>query len=105
MKKFDISDSFIASIELPNVKENNFRFGSQFEKGLNLVIKWRNGVAKASKEQARLSREDFFRFIWRLRYVKSDGTRTNIDLGFWPAMNQDAAVKAAAAIKLAVVEG
>ena len=105
MEKFDLSDSFINTIALPGVKENSISFRCQFEKGLILIVRWRKGVFKTSSFYSSKNRESLFHFIWRLRYVKANGVRSTIDLGFWPSMNQDAAVKAATAVKGAVAVG
>ena len=90
------------SLELPGIKEKKKILGCQFESGLNLIVAWKNGVGKVSSAEAAVNRKKFFKFIWRLRYVKADGNRTSIDLGYWPALSQDTAIEASQNIKAGV---
>ncbi|MCY4045553.1 MAG: hypothetical protein OXE99_10795 [Cellvibrionales bacterium] len=85
MVKYDLSNAFIDSLELPKYNQKSKSFGSKYEKGLNLVVAWRYGITKAASDIVAADRVKFFRFIWRLRYQKADGGRSSIDLGFWPA--------------------
>lgn len=105
MKKYDLSNLNIQSITLPNAREKKQQYSSQFLPGLQLVVMWRNGVPKAAIDIARSDPHTYFRYIWRFRYTKANGTRSSIDLGFWPRVTQEQAVSLAKDVLLSVEEG
>ena len=103
--KYDLSNAFIETVDLPKYGEKRKYYVSKYEKGLELSVAWRKGVGNPSKADVLAAKTKYFKFIWRLRYTKADGRRSSIDIGFWPAMGQDAAIVAAREVKTGVVQG